>query len=56
MASIISIIIAYLGYSVTGYDFFVLLSLISLSIDIYTDLIKALKRFHKNTKDKTARR
>ena len=55
MESIISIIIAYLGYSVTGYDFFVLLTLISLSIEIYKDSIKALKRFHKNTKDKTAR-
>ncbi len=59
MAYIISVIIAYLGYSAAGYDFFILLALISLSIDIYKDtasLVRILKRYLMYTKDKTARR
>ena len=43
MAYIISFMIAYLGYRVTGYDFFVLLTLISISLDIYKDLTKYFK-------------
>ena len=59
MAYIISFMIAYLGYRVTGYDFFVLLTLISISLDIYKDLtkyFKILKRYLIYAKDKTARR
>lgn len=59
MAYIISFMIAYLGYWVTGYDFFVLLTLISISLDIYKDLtkyFKILKRYLIYAKDKTARR
>lgn len=58
MAYIISFMIAYLGYRVTGYDFFVLLTLISISLDIYKDLtkyFKILKRYLIYAKDKTAR-
>lgn len=40
MANIISITAAYLGYSITGYDFFILLTLISCSLDIYEYLTK----------------
>ncbi len=43
MAHIISIVIAYLGFSATGYDFFILLALISISFDIYKDLTKFFK-------------
>ena len=59
MANIISIATAGLGYLITGYDFFILLSLISLSIDLYKDLtkyFKILKRYLIYAKDKTARR
>lgn len=58
MAHIISASIAYLGYQVTGYDFFVLLTLIALSIDIYkalTKYSKILKRYSIYAKDKTAK-
>lgn len=58
MAYIISALIAYLGYSVTGYDFFILLTLITLSIDIYKALTKyfeILKRYLICAKDKTAK-
>lgn len=59
MAYIISIMIAYLGSSATGYDFFVLLALVSISLDIYkalTKYFKILKRYLIYAKDKTARR
>ncbi len=59
MAHIISAFIAYLGYKVTGYDFFVLLTLTTLSTDIYkalTKYFKILKRYLIYAKDKTARR
>ena len=59
MAHIISAFIAYLGYRVTGYDFFVLLTLTTLSTDIYkalTKYFKILKRYLIYAKDKTARR
>ncbi len=59
MAYIVSAFIAYLGYHVTGYDFFVLLTLITLSINIYkalTKYSKILKRYFIYAKDKTARR
>lgn len=58
MAHIISTIFAYLGFLVTGYDFFILLTLISLSINIYMSLmrsIKKLKRYLIYAKDKTAK-
>ena len=55
MAKIISTLtISYLGWVLTGYDFFILSSLITYSIDIYKGLIKIQKRLNKNTKDKTA--
>lgn len=59
MAYIISIVIAYLGYQVTGYDFFILLTLISIAIEIYIfslKILRILKRFLNNTKDNTAKR
>lgn len=40
MAITISITAAYLGYLITGYDFFILLTLISYSLDIYEYLTK----------------
>ncbi|GFI50823.1 hypothetical protein IMSAGC020_02033 [Lachnospiraceae bacterium] len=40
MANIISIATAGLGYLITGYDFFILLTLISYSLDIYEYLTK----------------
>ena len=55
MAKIISMIfISYLGWKVTGYDFFDLLTLISLALDSYKSFIKIQKRLNKYTKDKTA--
>lgn len=59
MALIVSIIIAYLGFLVTGYDFFILLTLISMSLSIhisFTKCIKMLRRYLIYAKDKTAKR
>lgn len=57
MAKIIStIFISFIGWIVTGYDFFVISSLLSFSIELHTELNKTQKRYFKNTKDKTARR
>lgn len=57
MAKIIStLLISAIGWIVTGYDFFIIASLISFSIDIYKGILKIQKRYHKNTKDKTAKR
>lgn len=54
MTKIIStIFISYMGWKLTGYDFFILSSLISFSIDIYKGFNKILKRYNKYTKDKT---
>ncbi len=55
MAKILSmILISYLGWKLTGYDFFILSSLISFALDTYQSLIKVQKRLNKTTKDKTA--
>lgn len=55
MAKILSVItISYLGWKLTGYDFFILTSLITYAIDIHDYLLKLQKRLFKNTKDKTA--
>ena len=55
MAKIISIIsISFIGWIVAKYDFFVISSLLSFSIELHDELTKILKRYHKNTKDKTA--
>lgn len=57
MAKIISIIsISLVGWVVTGYDFFIIASLTSFSIEVYQSLTKLQKRYHKHTKDKTAKR
>lgn len=57
MAKVISIIlISCLGWKVTGYDFFVIASLLSFSIDIYKGIKKIQKRYPKHTKDKTSKR
>ena len=54
MVKIISILlISIIGIVVTGYDFFALITLTSLAIDIYKSLKKLQKRFDKYTKDKT---
>ena len=54
MAKIISsILIAILGYILTGYDFFILSALITYSIDIYEGLLKIHKILQKYTNDKT---
>ena len=55
MAKIISIIfISLIGWIVTGYDFFVISSLLSFSIELKDELDKIQKRYNKNTKDKMA--
>ncbi len=57
MAKIISIIlISCLSWEMMGYDFFIIASLLSFSIDIYKGIKKLQKRYLKYTKDKTARR
>lgn len=53
MAKIISVItISYLGWILTGYDFFILSALITYSIDIYERLCKVQKRLNKILKIK----
>lgn len=55
MAKIISILsISLIGWIITGYDFFIISSLLSFAIELYTELNKLQKRYHKNTKDKMA--
>ena len=52
MAKIISILLlSYIGWEVTGYDFFTLSALISFSIDLYIGLQNTKDNI---TKDKTA--
>lgn len=56
MAKIIStIFISYLGWLLIGYDFFIISTLVSLSIDLYISLrrmfFKAQKIYNKYTKD-----
>lgn len=54
MYKIISIIlISYIGWKITGYDFFVLSALTSYSIDIYQGFTDLHKKISKNTKDET---
>ena len=55
MAKIISILsISLIGWIVTGYDFFIISSLLSFAIELHTELNKLQKRYNKNTKDKVA--
>lgn len=57
MAKIASILMmSIIGWKVTGYDFFIVASLVSYSIDVYNGFRKLLKKYHKYTKAKTARR
>lgn len=56
MAKIIStILISYLGWRITGFDFFALSTLISFSIELYSILRKIFhntqKIYNKYTKD-----
>lgn len=54
MVKIISILlISFVGWMVSGYDFFTLITLTSFAIDIYKSLKNLQKRFDKYTKDKT---
>lgn len=57
MAKIISVLlISFIGYKVANYDFFIIATPTSFSIDIYKEIRKMYKRYSKYTKDKTARR
>lgn len=57
MAKIISVLlISFIGYKVANYDFFIIATLTSFSIDIYKEIRKMYKRYSKYTKDKTAKR
>lgn len=57
MAKIASILmISIIGWKVTGYDFFIVATLLSYSIDAYNEFRKLLKKYHKYTKAKTAKR
>lgn len=50
MAKIASILmISIISWMVTGYDFFIVASLLSYSIDIYNGFQKLLKKYHKYT-------
>lgn len=56
MAKLASILmISIIGWKVTGYDFFIVASLLSFAIDIYSELHKLPKKYHKYTKNKTAK-
>lgn len=58
---ILSFIITLIFYKITGYDFFILLSIISLTIDITLKIYRWKKKFKKilkniiNTKDKAVK-
>ena len=55
MAKIISILsISLIGWIVTGYDFFIISSLLSFAIEFKDEINKLQKRYYKNTKDKVA--
>ncbi len=57
MAKIASILmISIIGWKITGYDFFIVATLLSYSIDIYNVFRKLPKKYHKYTKAKTAKR
>ena len=57
MAKIISILtLSFIGWKVTGYDFFILTSLASFTIDIYIELIEFSKNITKILKIKIAKR
>lgn len=45
------LLISYIGWKTTGYDFFVLSALVSYSIDVYKGLDTLRKRILKNTDD-----
>lgn len=52
MTEILSIIlISYIGWKTTGYDFFVLSALASYAIDFYKGLDALRKKILKNTND-----
>lgn len=48
---IVSILISLLVWRVTGYDFFIILTITSMTIDLYKGIKKVQKRLNKNTKD-----
>ncbi len=44
---IVSILISLLAWRVTGYDFFIILTITSMTIDLYKGIKKAQKRLNK---------
>lgn len=44
---IVSILISLLAWRVTGYDFFIILTVISMTIDLYKGFKKVQKRLNK---------
>lgn len=44
---IVSILISLLTWRVTGYDFFIILTITSMTIDLYKGIKKAQKRLNK---------
>ena len=57
MAKVISILlISFLGWKVTGTDFFVLATLTSFTIELYKGFSNLQKMIQNILKDKTARR
>ena len=44
---IVSILISLLAWSVTGYDFFIILTITSMTIDLYKGIKKVQKRLNK---------
>nr|DAM43405.1 MAG TPA: hypothetical protein [Caudoviricetes sp.] len=44
---IVSILISLLAWRVTGYDFFIILTITSMTIDLYKGIKKVQKRLNK---------
>lgn len=44
---IVSILISLLAWHVTGYDFFIILTITSMTIDLYKGIKKVQKRLNK---------
>lgn len=56
MAKIISILlVSLIGYKIANYDFFIIATLASFSIEIYKAIHQMYKRYSKYTKNKTAK-
>ena len=52
MAKVISeLVISYLFWTITGYDFFIILTICSYSIELYKRICNTLKIIKKYTKD-----